>query len=241
MLDSVVNAAYTAAFAFTWFLVLSQNLSDDVGGEVPGLGGDMMSDTGGFSSPEFNVSHVAVAVGPDQGLSGERSEELTGGVRRSAASTAASPSLGHGVLQSESVSSIVVICALWAVRVYMCLVVMSYVRLVLRRHVANLARNSTQLYTPGKPSNVIENPFAMHLPEGKGWKGRLGRAMISVGRGYWLGSEDGDDVWMGEELAMGRMRKAVVPQAEVPGLVERERRRRSGTVCQVKFWVLLSV
>jgi len=235
VLDSVVNAAYTAAFAFTWFLVLSQNLSDGgAGGEVPvpGLGGKMMSDTGGFSSPEFNVSHVGVVAGADQGISGEM---VTGGVRRSAASTAASPSLGHGVLQSESVSSIVVICALWAVRVYMCLVVMSYVRLVLRRHVANLARNSTQLYTPGKPSNVIENPFAMHLPEGKGWKGRLGRAMIGVGRGYWLGSEEGDDVWMGEGLAMGRMRKAVVPQTEVPGLVERERRRRSGTVCKAAF------
>ncbi len=50
-----------------------------------------------------------------------------------------------------------------------------------------------------------------------------------------MGSEEGDDVWMGEELAMGRMRKAVVPQAEVPGLVERERRRRSGTVCKVAF------
>lgn len=238
VLDSVINAAYTAAFAFTWFLVLSQHLSDDRGGEVPGPGGKMMSDTGGYSSPAFNVSHVGVAAGPDQGIPGEKHEAVTGGVPGSLASTAASPSLGHGVLQSESVSSIVVICALWAIRVYMCLVVMSYVRLVLRRHVANTSRNSTQLYTPGKMSHMIENPFAMHFPEGKGWKGQLGRAMISVGRGYWLGSEDGDDMWMSEELAMGRMRKPGVAQAEVPGLVERERRRRSGTVCRALPWLM---
>lgn len=231
VLDSVINAAYTAAFAITWFLVLSQHLSDRKGGEVPGPGGKMMSDTGGYSNPEFNVSHVSVAAGPDQGIPGESHEVVTGGVPGSPASTAASPSLGHGVLQSESVSSIIVICGLWAVRVYMCLIVMSYVRLVLRRHVANVSRNSTQLHTPGKSSNYTENPFAVHLPEGKGWQGKLGRVMISLGKGYWLGSEDGDDEWMNEELAMGRIRKPIVTQVEAPGVVERERRRRSGTVC----------
>ena len=191
----------------------------------------MMNDAGGYSSPEFNVSSVGVAAGPDQGIPGGKVEAVTSGIGGEPASTAASPSLGHGVLQSESVSSIVVICALWAVRVYMCLVVLSYVRLVLRRYVANLSRNSTQLYTPGKASAFIENPFAAHLPEGKGWKGRLGRAMIAPARGYWLGSEDGDDEWMNEELAMGRLRKSAGGQSEAPGVVERERRRRSGTVC----------
>ncbi|KAL6719152.1 hypothetical protein ACLMJK_003389 [Lecanora helva] len=229
VLDSLVNAAYTAAFAITWFLVLSQHYSDKKGENAPGVGGQTMSDTGGYSNPEYNVSHVGVAAGPDQGIPGEKSEAITSGVAGSPASTAASPSLGHGVLQSESISSIVVICALWAIRVYMCLVVLSYVRLVLRRHVADLSRNSTQLYTLGKPSAYIENPFAVHFPEGKGLKGRLGRAMIAVARGYWLGSEDGDDVWINEELAMGSLRKPVGGQTEVPGVVERERRRRSGT------------
>ncbi len=231
VLDSVINAAYTAAFAVTWFLVISQHHSDEKGGNPPGPGGQTMSDTGGYSSPEFNVSRVVVAAGPDQGIPGEKAEAITSGVAGSPASTAASPSLGHGVLQVESVSSIVVICALWAIRIYMCLVVMSYVRLVLRRHIANMSRNSTQLYTPGKSSSFIENPFAVHLPEGRGWQGQVGRAMIGVGRGYWLGSEDGDDLWMNEELGMGRIRKPLGAQNEAPGVVERERRRRSGTVC----------
>lgn len=152
---------------------------------------EMMSDAAGFPNPEFNVSRVDVAVGPDAGIPGKREEALTAGVGSGTASTAASPSLGHGVLQSESISSIVVICALWAVRVYFVLIVMSYARLVLQRHVASMSRASTALYMPGKSSNLIENPFAMHLPEGKGWKGRLGRAMVSVGRSYWLGIEEG--------------------------------------------------
>ena len=231
VLDSMINAAYTAAFAITWFLVLSQHLSDEKGGNPPGLGGETMSSTGGYSNPKFNVSSVGIAAGPDQGIPGEKQEAVTSGVAGSPASTAASPSLGHGVLQSESVSSIVVICGLWAIRIYMCLVVLSYVKLVLRRHVANMSRNSTHLYTSGKSNASIENPFAAHLPEGKGWRGQLGRAIIAVGRGYWLSSEDGDDLWMNEELAMGRMRQPVAAQNEAPGVVERERRRRSGTVC----------
>ena len=227
VLDSVINAAYTAAFGITWFLVLSQHHSDAKGEKAPGLGGEMMSDTGGYSSPEYNVSSVHIAAGPDQGIPGEKTEAVTAGTGGSVASSAAGPSLGHGVLQPESISSVVVICALWAVRLYMCLVVLSFVRLVLRRYVANMAKNSTQLYTPGGPSRYIENPFAEHLAEGKGWKGKFGRLMIGLGKGYWLGSEEADEEWMNEEMAMGRMKK---PNGEAPGVVERERRRRSGTV-----------
>lgn len=230
VLDSVINAAYTALFGITWFLAISQQHSDEKGGKVLGPGGKMMDDTGGYSSPEYNVSSVHIAAGPDQGVPGGKSEAMTGGSKGSLAPSAKSPSLGHGVLQPESMNSILVICALWLVRIYMCLIVMSYVRLVIRRHVANMSRASTQLYTPGKPSSFIENPFAVHLPEGKGWQGKLGRAMIGVARGYWLGSEDGDDVWMNEELAMGRMRTPNLAAGEAPGVVERERRRRSGTV-----------
>ena len=233
ILDSLINAAYTAAFGITWFLVISQHHSDEsrTGAKAPGVGGGMMSDAAGFTDKEFNVSHVDISVGADGGLPGKREEAVTAGVGTGAAATAASPSLGHGVLQPESISSIVVICALWAVRVYFVLVVMSYARLVLRRHVASMSRASTALYTPGRLSNLIENPFAMHLPEGKGLKGRLGRLMVSVGRSYWLGTEEGDDAWMNDEIAMGRMRKREGNGSDAPGVVERERRRRSGTVC----------
>ena len=227
ILDSIVNAAYTAAFGITWFLVISQHHSDENGKTPPGAGGETIGDTAGFTSPEFNVSHVNVAVGADQGIPGEKFEAVTSGSPGMPTATAASPSLGHGVLQPESISSIIVICALWAIRIYFMLVVMSYARLVLRKYVASTSRTGTG----GKSSGLIDDPFAIHMPEGKSWKGRLGRAMISLGRGYWLGSEEGDDVWMNDEMAMGRMRKREPAQGadEAPGVIERERRRRSGT------------
>lgn len=227
ILDSIINAAYTAAFGITWFLVISQHHSDANGDKAPGAGGETIGDTAGFTSPEFNVSHVDVAVGPDQGVAGEKNEAVTSGSLGSPATTAASPSLSHGVLQPESISSIVAICALWTIRIYFVLIVMSYARLVLRRYVASTSRTGTT----SKSSGLIEDPFSIHLPEGKGWRGRLGRAMISVARGYWLGSEEGDDVWMNDEVAMGRMRRREPAQGagDAPGVVERERRRRSGT------------
>ena len=227
ILDSIINAAYTAAFGVTWFLVISQHHSDANGNKAPGAGGKTIGDTAGFTNPEFNVSHVDVAVGSDQGVPGEKNEVVTSGSSGHPATTAASPSLGHGVLQPESISSIVAICALWTIRVYFVLIVMSYARLVLRKYVASTSRTGTG----GKSSGLIDDPFALYLPEGKGWKGRLGRAMISLGRGYWLGSEDGDDALMNDEMAMGRMRRKESAQGagDAPGVVERERRRRSGT------------
>lgn len=227
ILDSIINAAYTALFGITWFLVISQHHSDANGNTAPGAGGETIGNTAGFTSPEFNVSHVDVAVGPDQGVPGETIGAVTSGSLGSPVTTAASPSLGHGVLQPESISSIVAICALWSIRVYFVLIVMSYARLVLRRYVASTSRTGTG----GKSSGLIEDPFAMHLPEGKGWKGRLARTMVNVGRGYWLGSEEGDDAWMNDEVAMGRMKRREPAQGagDAPGVIERERRRRSGT------------
>ena len=227
ILDSIVNAAYTAIFGITWFLVISQHHSDANGNKAPGAGGETIGDTAGFTSPAFNVSHVDVAVGPDQGVPGEKNEAVTSGSLGSPAITVASPSLGHGVLQPESISSIVAICALWTIRLYFVLIIMSYARLVLRRYVASTSRTGTG----GRASGLIEDPFTIHSPEGRGWRGSLGRTMISMGRGYWLGSEEGDDAWMNDEVAMGRMKRREPAQGagDAPGVVERERRRRSGT------------
>ena len=227
ILDSIINAAYTAAFGITWFLVISQHHSDANGNKQPGVGGETIGDIAGFTSPEFNVSHVDVAVGPDQGVPGEKNEAITSGSWGTPPTTAATPSLGHGVLQPESISSIVVICALWVIRIYFVLIVMSYARLVLRKYIASTSRTGTG----GKTSGLIDDPFAIHLSEGRGWKGRLGRAMVSLGRGYWLGSEENDDAWMNDEVAMGRMRRREPTQSadDAPGVIERERRRRSGT------------
>ena len=224
VVDSVVNAFWTVAFGITWFLVVSEHHSANFGA------GKTMSDAAGFTNPEHNVSSVEVVVGPDQGIPGEKQEAVTAGNPGSEVNSAESPSLGHGVLQPESMSSVTVICALWAVRIYLVLVVMSYARLVLRKHVATTSRNNASLYTGSKNATQMENPFAVHLPEGKGWKGGLGRLMVGLGKEYWLGVDETDESWMNNEIAMGRLRKREAGTSEAPGVVERERRRRSGTV-----------
>ena len=224
ILDSLINAVYTVAFGITWFLVLSQHHSDANGDKAPGAGGSTIEDTSGFTNPQYNVSHVDVAVAPDQGVAPGGQAVAVG--QPGFSTTAPGPSLGHGVLQPESMSSIVTICALWTVRVYFVLVVMSYARLVLRQHVAAMSRSNTALHTGSKSSTMAENPFEPHLPEGKGWKGKLGRLMIRLGKTYWLGSDEGDQEWMNNAQSFRRREEGMSP---VPGVVERERRRRSGT------------
>lgn len=230
VLDTFINAAYTIAFAITWFLVLSQHHSDKQGdSKMPGVGGKMMGDTAGFTSPEFNVSSVNVAVAPDQGIPGEKQEAVTSGPPGNpAVPSAPGPSLGHGVLQPESMSSIIVIAVLWAIRMYLVLIVMSYARLVLRRWVMANAGRNTQLFTGSKSAGMLEDPFAIHSPEGKGWRGKLGRMMVGFGRSYWLGAEQGDEGWMHEDIALGGLNRG--REGEQRGVGERERRRRSGTV-----------
>ncbi|KAI4231782.1 MAG: hypothetical protein LQ349_005397 [Xanthoria aureola] len=225
ILDSIINAAYTAAFGITWFLVISQHHSDASGSKAPGLGGSTIDETSGFTTPQYNVSHVDVAVAPDQGVS-PGDEAVTVG-HPGFSTTAAGPSLGHGVLQPESMSSIITICALWAVRVYFVLVIMSYARLVLRQHVAATSKANTALHTGSKSATMLENPFSPHCPEGRGWKGKLGRFMVSLGQTYWLRNEEGDEAWMNNAQSYRKREEGMA--SPVPGVVERERRRRSGT------------
>ncbi|KAL8807308.1 MAG: hypothetical protein Q9182_000813 [Xanthomendoza sp. 2 TL-2023] len=225
ILDSLINAAYTAAFAITWFLVISQHHSDASGDKAPGPGGLTIDETSGFTSPQYNVSHVNVVAAPDQGVS-PGDEAVTVG-QPGFSTTAPGPSLGHGVLQPESMSSIITICSLWVVRIYFVLVVMSYARLVLRQHLAVTSRATTASHTGGKSSTMAEDPFSPHLVEGRGWKGKLGRIMVALGKSYWLGSEVGDEAWMND--AQSYRRREEVLSSPVPGVVERERRRRSGT------------
>ena len=226
-LDSLVNAIYTAAFGVTWFLVVSQHLSDKKGDSPLGPGGSTVEDTAGFTNPTFdNISHVDVSPQPNNDLMGGGQEAVTMGSPGAMAGQATTPSLGHGVLQPESMSSLVVICALWAVRLYFVLVVLSYAQYVLRQHIAATSRAATALHTGSKSSGMAEDPFSPHTAEGKGWKGRLGRVMIRIGKSYWLGEDDSeDDTWIAIGEARFRRREA----EGRPGVVERERRRRSGT------------
>ncbi|KAE8354173.1 Inositolphosphorylceramide synthase subunit Kei1-domain-containing protein [Aspergillus coremiiformis] len=206
LFDSVINAAYTAAFGVTWFLVVSQNYDRS---NISGLGRETMAQTAGFTNPQSDS--------PSQGGHESRSPDH----------------LGNAVTQPESFQSIVFICSLWIIRAYFVFVMLAFARQSLRLYIA--VPRHTQLPTHSRNTSIAsvasmadidKEPFSPFTPDGQGWQGKLGRAMISVGRNYWLGEDEEDGNWMD---TIGRRFRARGENNELPGPLERERRRRSGT------------
>jgi inositol phosphorylceramide synthase regulatory subunit len=228
LLDSVINAAYTAAFALSWFLAISSHHSDS--NAVKGPGASMIAETSGFTDPEFNASSVSI-----DGLKPGQDTVVSTSPRTSSQSATASPNFSHGILQPESMESLTSILLLWTLRCYFIFILLSYARYVLRSHITAISRSNTALHTGSPNPNELENPFAPSKPEGAGWQGRLGRLMIAIGRSYWLGAEAGYEEeirWM--DTVGGKFRKSGESSSLEAGLngntnVERERRRRSGT------------
>ena len=217
LLDTIINTAFTAAFAVTWFLAVSANDSNQgVPSAAPGAG--MIDDTAGFTSPEYNVSNVHIIATGGQGAVAF----ATSGAK---AGATGSPRLGHGVQIEESIPSIMVVVFLTMIRVYFILVVMAYARQVLRQHIYSTSSSKLHLHTDGAADAPAENPFAAGTPQGAGWKGKLGRIMVKVGESYWLGGV-ADDSWV--KGMDGRFKTSKTPSGP-PGTLERERRARSGT------------
>jgi hypothetical protein len=206
--DTVINALYTAAFGVAWFYVLAANPDEEV--TMPGAPG--INATAGFTNPKYNVSSVEVLAEPAAGL----------GQDAIAVGKAGSAGLGHAVFQSGSIMSIALISFFWALRVYFVFVMLAFARQVLRQHVAT---TSSAAWSGGENTgnNMAENPFAEGGEEGAGWPGKLGRRMLGLAPRYWLGADE-DGEWM--RGLGGKFRKSL---NEPVGVMERERRRRSGT------------
>ena len=225
VLDSIINAAYTAVFSVTWFLVLAQHNAGQT--DYSGAG-KTMDDTSGFTSPEVNVSKVDIIVTP---AAAGQDAVAVGAPADAPAGVNGNGGVRAAVLQSESMNSLGIIITLWTIRLYFCLIMLAYARFVLRQHIALSSQKSgnTNYTAASTTASLAENPFAESKPEGRGWRGKLGRAMVNIGRTYWLGS-DLDDAWMS---GMGRkFRKSEDALDKVEsnaGPQERERRRRSGT------------
>ncbi|CAN9156421.1 unnamed protein product [Alternaria alternata] len=122
--------------------------------------------------------------------------------------------LGNAVFQSGSIMSISLISGFWALRVYFVFIMLAFARQCLRQHIAANASSA-------------RTPSAEGKEEGSGWKGKLGRVMLSGSPKYWLGADAGEgEDWM-RNLG-GRFKKTT--QLDQPvGFNERERRRRAGT------------
>ncbi|KAH7068973.1 Inositolphosphorylceramide synthase subunit Kei1-domain-containing protein [Paraphoma chrysanthemicola] len=215
-IDSVINALYTAFFGIAWFYTLAAQPGESA---VPGAHG--ISENAGFTSPTYNVSKVDVVAEPTEGLKpGQNAIAVGHGADAGAG-------IGNAVFQSGSIMSISLIAGFWALRVYFVFIMLAFARQCLRQHIAANA-SSAAWYTSNNmqtsATDLAENPFNEGKEDGNGWKGKVGRAMLSGAPKYWLGSDE-DGEWM--RGVGGKFKKT---QLEQPvGFNERERRRRSGT------------
>lgn len=216
LMDSLINAAYTAAFGVTWFLVVSQGY--DGGKAAPG--GETIAETAGFTSPKYDAAYVEI----------QQTQEGNNFVPHPPRSA---EHLSNAVAQPESFQSIVFISLLWAMRLYFVFVMLAFARQTLRLWVAiprhtRLPTHSRNVSAASMASvaDIDREPFSEYSPDGQGWKGKLGRIMVSVGHNYWLGEEE-DGNWLSGISQKLHSRTNTVN--ELPGPLERERRRRSGT------------
>jgi hypothetical protein len=227
VLDTLVSGLYTALFSTGWFLLLSQHLQEP-GKENP-LGGAAasMSDTAGFTDPKHNVTEVEVLVKPAPGVMSGQEAILHGHTQQEG-------SLGAAVLQSDSLTSIALLALFTLVRLYFCIIVMSYARSILRQYVAQTSNAQLDYATSDSTDpTMAPSPFAEERLEGAGWRGKLGRLMLRFpSQRYWLGREDHECQSDWERATSGRFELGKKPLTiKVPenGVSERERRARSGT------------
>ncbi|KAH8678734.1 Inositolphosphorylceramide synthase subunit Kei1-domain-containing protein [Tricladium varicosporioides] len=223
--DTIINTAFTAAFAITWFIAVSadHNSSKILKGAP---GSNAIDDTAGFTNPQYNASKVGVVVSPAEGLTkGQDAVAIAAASAAAAASSGQNPSLGQGVGIEEGVPSLILVLIMTLIRVYFILIVMAYARQVLRQYIHSPSSTKLHLHTDGAGDSIADNPFAVGNPEGDGWKGQVGRIMVKVGKSYWLGGQADEDWVKGLD---GRF-KTTKSSGGPPGTIERERRARSGT------------
>lgn len=226
ILDAVINSVYTALFATGWFFLLSQHLQEP-GKENPlnNAASSMMGETAGFTNPEVkNVTGVEVVAAPaDNVLAGQNA----------VAYTSHEGTLGGAVLQSDSMTSIALLALFTLIRLYFCLIVMSYARSILRQYVAQTSNSNLNYSTDTADPTMAPSPFASDRLEGGGWQGKAGRAMLHFpSKRYWLGKDDADGQNEWERATSGRFesgRSKLSIKVPGNGVGERERRARSGT------------
>ncbi|RMZ84762.1 hypothetical protein DV737_g1033, partial [Chaetothyriales sp. CBS 132003] len=222
VLDSIINAVYTLLFAVSWFLVLTERTS-------PG------ADAAVAASDLVNAEHK---VGSAQITGAPANNAVVTSVPATATAALVAAAGGGGsgqasrlqeaVLGTESINSIGIIIALWTVRLYFCIIMLGWARMIIRQHIASSGSTTTSYTTASTSPDLAENPFDRSKPEGQGWPGRAGRILISIGRSYWLGKDE-DDSWMYNMKFKAATDTGIALNKIEAGPTERERRRRSGT------------
>ncbi|ROT41871.1 DUF1753-domain-containing protein [Sodiomyces alkalinus F11] len=166
IIDTVLNAAYTAAFAVEWFAKSSALTRE------PTEGGDEATamSPGSLAVPE-SVMASGTPVVPD-----------------------VPPSTKH-IGPEESWTSLALIVLVTVIRVYLALVVMAFAQQVLsRRWYGAEGWGPDPEEGGGSSSNGSKDGlFVKGTAEGEGWRGRLGRGMLATGRAYWLDERAQED------------------------------------------------
>jgi inositol phosphorylceramide synthase regulatory subunit len=99
----------------------------------------------------------------------------------------------------DTVASVVLITFFTLLRLYLSLVVMAHARLVLGRNMEGAEKG--------------RSPFAVGESAQGGWRGWVGRGLVAVGRGYWLGEADGDE-WTSDMGSKFRSEGSALSAAE---------------------------
>lgn len=207
IVDTLVNTVYTSVFASNWYLSASRG-KGPASASATAVASPIVSAGFGPSSTTLPPESTAV-VDP---LATPSSI-----VAAAATTTTAMASVGVGTAPDGAVSLALVI-AFSVIRVYFCLIVASYARAVLTRHMKSKrggwtgeeaadAEAEVEAEASGsgsgrkKPTSsghhrqrqhhhhAYDEPFAVGSPEGEGWRGKAGRFLASIGRSYWIGSD----------------------------------------------------
>lgn len=170
--DTIVSAAYTVAFAASWYLHLRDM---QAAGLAAADGGVARRQVGG-TEEEFEMVVDTATTGMD---------------------TSAAVMVAEDTI--DTAFSMVLIVGFTLMRAYFALVVMAYARTALLRFVdERVAETEEENQDDGDDSKEdprAPNPFAEGAPLGDGWQGKVGRFMISIGKGYWLGGRKQDEEW----------------------------------------------
>lgn len=171
VLDTLLSVGYTAVFAIIWCLT---TLDDQAATEVV---------------DEDSTVNGTIPVVSSRDGEYDDTDQLA-----QYATTMAS---------RETVTSLILVGLFNLVRIYFCFVVLAHARRTVRYYI-----HSQYAAAPSAADDVDDDItaataeggdmekdiFAKGGKLGEGWRGKMGRVMVSVGRGYWLGRRE-DEEW----------------------------------------------
>ncbi|RPB29405.1 DUF1753-domain-containing protein, partial [Terfezia boudieri ATCC MYA-4762] len=180
--DSVVNAAFTGLFGAGWYL--NGPGATLYAHPINPSGGRIMEIRGNATTGGLEGGQIPVVNSNDP-----------------AAAVAA------GQLPAESVASITIIAVLWLIRIYFFLVVLAFSRAVVRGEDVDENSASAGGRYMGFRSPALRGVSAIEAETG--WKGKIGRALVGVNRGYWEEEGKWGSEWMrlGDAEERGRVRR----------------------------------